>query len=117
MKITSYHLMSMPSAQCHVEFFRTDAGILREIRLVSYTTTMLTAVYDGSNAKLFVNHYVGCSKTTARHVNRFTTELTGTNLYHELKKVPVDGMFIVNDAAVCLSDMAFKYADHGKRCW
>lgn len=115
MQITSYHLMTMPSAQCHVEFFRTDAGILKEVRLVSYDTTMLTAVYDGHDVKLFVNHYVGCSNTTARHVNRFTVELTGTNLYHELKKVPIDGMYVVKDTAVCLFDMARQYAEQGKR--
>lgn len=115
MIITSYHLMSMSYANCHVNFYRNN-GYLVKMELVSYNTTMLTAEYDGSNVKLTVNYPVDCSKTTARHVNCFTTELTGTNLYHELKKVPVDGVYIVKDAAVCLSDMAFKYADHGK-CW
>lgn len=114
MIITSYHLMSMPSASCHVNFYRNN-GVLAKAELVSYNTVMLTAEYDGNDIKLTVNHFVGCSCTTARHVSRFTTELTGTNLYHELKKVPVDGAYIVKDAAVCLSDMAFKYADHGKR--
>ena len=75
---------------------------------------MLTAEYDGGDAKLTVNYHADCSVTTARHVNRFTTELTGTNLYHELKKVPTGGTYIVEDAAVCLSDMAFKYANRGK---
>ena len=114
MIITSYHLMSMPSASCHVNFYRNN-GVLVKAELVSYSTVMLTAEYDGSGIKLTVNHSVGCSGTTARHVNRFTTELTGTNLYHELKKVPVGDAFIVDDAAVCLSDMAFKYSDNGKR--
>lgn len=115
MIITSYHLMSMPSASCHVNFYRNN-GVLAKAELVSYNTVMLSAEYDGNNIELTVNHFVGCSNTTARHVNRFTTELTGTNLYHELKKVPVDGVYIVKDAAVCLSDMAFKYQEHGK-CW
>lgn len=114
MIITSYHLMSMPSASCHVNFYLNN-GVLAKAELVSYNTVMLTAEYDGSNIKLTVNHFVGCSRTTARHVNRFTTELTGTNMYHELKNVLVDGVYIVKDAAVCLSDMAFKYSDHGKR--
>lgn len=115
MYITSYHLRSMPYAKCHVNFYYADSGLLVKAELRSYTTVMLTAEYDDSNIKLTVNHPVDCSVSTARHVNRFTTELTGTNLYHELKKVPVDGLYIVKDAAVCLSDMAFKYADHGKR--
>lgn len=114
MIITSYHIMSMPYASCHVNFYRNN-GVLVETELVSYNTVMLTAEYDGNNIKLTVNYPVDCSHTTARHVNRFTTELTGTNLYHELKKVPEDGVYIVKGAAVCLSDMAFKYADHGKR--
>lgn len=114
MIITSYHLSTMPAAKCHVNFYRNN-GVLVKAELVSYNTVMLTAEYDGSDVKLTVNYPVNCSATTARHVNRFTTELTGTNLYHELKKVPTGGTYIVEDAAVCLSDMAFKYADCGKR--
>lgn len=114
MIITSYHLRTMPAAKCHVNFYHNN-GVLAKAELVSYNTVMLTAEYDGNNIKLTVNHFVDCSRTTARHVNRFTTELTGTNLYHELKKVPEDGVYIVKDAAVCLSDMAFKYENHGKR--
>lgn len=114
MIITSYHLMSMPSASCHVNFYHNNC-VLVKAELVSYNTVMLSAEYDGNNIKLTVNHFVGCSRTTPRHVNRFTTELTGTNLYHELKKVPTGGTYIVDGAAVCLSDMAFKYQEHGKR--
>ena len=114
MIITSYHLMSMPSASCHVNFYRNN-GVLAKAELVSYNTVMLTAEYNGSDIELTVNYPVDCSVTTARHVNRFTTELTGTNLYHELKKAPKGGTYIVDGASVCLSDMAFKYANHGKR--
>ena len=114
MIITSYHLMSMPSASCHVNFYRNN-GVLAKTELVSYNTVMLTAEYNGSDIELTANYPVDCSVTTARHVNRFTTELTGTNLYHELKKVPTGGTYIVDGAAVCLSDMAFKYQEHGKR--
>lgn len=114
MIITSYHLRTMPAAKCHVNFYRNN-GVIAKTELVSYNTVMVTAEYDGNGIKLTVNYPVDCSVTTARHVNRFTTELTGTNLYHELKKVPVGDTFIVNDAAVCLSDMAFKYQEHGKR--
>lgn len=115
MKITSYHLKSMPAAKCHVNFYYSESGLLAKAELVSYTTVMLTAEYEGSDVKLTVNYPVDCSKTTARHVNRFTTELNGTSLYYVLKKVPVGGTCIVDGAAICLSDMAFKYADHGKR--
>ena len=115
MIITSYHLRTMPAAKCHVNFYHNN-GTLSKVELVSYNTVMLTAEYNGSDIELTVNYHVDCSATTARHVNRFTTELTGTNLYHELKKVPTGGTYIVDDAAVCLSDMAFKYQEYGK-CW
>ena len=114
MIITSYHLRTMPAAKCNVNFYRNN-GVLVKAELVSYNTVMLTAEYDGGDVKLTVNYSVDCYATTARHVNRFTTELTGTNLYHELKKVPTGGTYIVDDAAVCLSDMAFKYQEYGKR--
>lgn len=114
MQITSYHLMSMPSAQCHVEVFRTDGGSLREIRLVSYTTTILAVKQHGFDIDIEVEHPVNCSRTTTRHVNRFTTELTGMNLWHELKKEPKGGICTVYNAGPCLSDMALRYASHGK---
>lgn len=115
MIIASYHLRTMPAAKCHVNFYYSDSGLLSKAELVSYNTVMLTAEYEGSGIELTVNYPVNCSSTTARHVNRFTTELTGTNLYHELKKVQMGGTYIVDDAAACLSDMAFKYQEHGKR--
>ena len=115
MIITSYHLMSMPSASCHVNFYHNN-GVLSKVELVSYNTVMLTAEYNDRDIELTVKYPVDCSVTTARHVNRFTTELVGTNLYHELKKVPTGGTYFVYRAAVCLSDMTLKYQEHGK-CW
>lgn len=115
MLITSYHLMSMPYANCHVNFYCSESGLLVKAELVSYNTVMLTAEYEGSDVKLTVNYPVDCSATTARHVNRFTTELVGTSLYHEFKKVSEGGIYTVDGAAVRLSDIAFKYAVHGKR--
>lgn len=37
---TSYKMRSMPAANCHVEFI-TDFGVLKEVRLVTYSTTLL----------------------------------------------------------------------------
>ena len=86
MKKESYRLLSMPSAQCHVEFY-SDGSHLKEVRLVSYTTTILSVTYHQNDADVKVVYPVNCSRTTARHVNRFTVELLGTNEYHALKKL------------------------------
>ena len=85
----SYHLISMPSAQCHVVFATTDSGAPDSIYLFSYTTPILRVARMGDDAwELSVLYPVNCSKTTARHVNRFTSELFGRSLYHELKSYP-----------------------------
>ena len=45
---TSYKMRSMPTANCHVEFI-TDFGVLKEVRLVSYHTAILSVKYHGTN--------------------------------------------------------------------
>lgn len=112
MKIESYRLRSMPSAQCHVEFY-TDGCYLKEVRLVSYTTTVLSVKYHGTDADVEVMYPVNCSHTTARHVNRFTTELFGTNEYYALKKLGEGGMMRFEGMAVCISDLHNKYRNYG----
>lgn len=44
MKIESYHLRSMPSAQTHVEFVYNECNSLVAIRLYSYRTCILETV-------------------------------------------------------------------------
>ena len=114
MKIESYRLRSMPSAQCHVEFF-VDNCYLKEVRLVSYTTTILSVTYHQTDADVKVVYPVNCSPTTARHVNRFTTELLGTNEYHALKKLGEGCTMRFEGMAVCISDLHGKYQQYGKR--
>lgn len=114
MKIEYYHLRSMPSAQCHVEFY-TDGCYLKEVRLVSYTTTILSVKYHAGDAVVEVVYPVDCSRTTARHVNRFTTELLGTNEYHVLKKLGKGCTVRFDGMAVCISDLYNNYRNYGKR--
>ncbi len=114
MKIESYRLRSMPSAQCHVEFY-SDGCYLKEVRLVSYTTTILSVTYSQNDADVKVVYPVNCSRTTARHVNRFTVELLGTNEYHELKKLGDGCTMRFEGAGVCISDLHNKYQQYGKR--
>lgn len=90
MKIESYRLRSMPSAQTHVEFVHDNRNVLVSIRLVSYRTPILVIdrVEKGGEF-VWVTNVVfnpACSRTTARHVNRFTHELFGCNYYFECKE-------------------------------
>jgi hypothetical protein len=113
MKIDSYRLSSMPHAQCHVEFY-TDGIFIKEVRLVSYTTTILSVKYQGSDAVVEVVHPVDCSCTTARHVNRFTMELFGTNKYFALKKLDVGCTMLFEGGAACIRNLHAGYLYYGK---
>lgn len=113
MKIESYRLNSMPSAQCHVEFY-IDGCHLKEVRLVSYTTPILSVKFHGNDADVEVLYPVNCSRTTARHVNRFTTELLGTNEYYALKKMGEGGTLRFAGMGVRISDMCQNYRYYGK---
>lgn len=90
MKIESYHLRSMPSAQTHVEFVHDNCNALASIRLVSYSTTILKIDrVEKDDEYVWVTNVVfnpAYSRTTARHVNRFTQELFGCNYYFECKE-------------------------------
>ena len=113
MTTMNYHLRSMPFAQCHVEFI-TDYGCLKEVRLVSYSTTILSVKYHDTDADVKVLYPVDCSCTTARHVNRFTTELLGTNEYHALKKLGEGCTMRFEGCAVCISNLHTEYLNYGK---
>ena len=114
MKIESYCLRSMPYAQCHIEFY-SDGCYLKEVRLVSYTTTILSVTYHQNDADVNVVYPVNCSHATARHVNCFTTELLGTNEYHVLKKLGKGCTMRFEGMSVCISDLLNKYRNYGKR--
>ena len=90
MKIESYHLCSMPSAQTHVEFVYDNHKALVCIRLFSYRTPILEiGRVEKDDEYVWVTNVVfnpAYSRTTARHVNRFTHELFGRNYYFECKE-------------------------------
>ena len=116
MKIESYRLRSMPSAQCHVDFY-IDGCYLKEVRLVSYTTTILSVKFHDNDADVEVVYPVNCSRTTARHVNRFTTELLGTNEYHALKKLGEGCTMRFGGCAVCISNLHTEYLNYGNQLY
>lgn len=124
MKIESYSLRSTPYAQCHVniEYTSFDGGVvdgsISAITLVSYRTPIIRLTFDRyANVELEVLYRVDCSATTARHVNRFTTEFLGKNWYHDLKKLYSDGVRTVNITHLLyyIADTEQWYENNGKK--
>lgn len=117
MKSYNYHMISMPYANCHVEFIVDDFSILRNIRLWSYSTRILDVSVgpDETDAiDIFIDYYVGCSTTTARHVNRFTRELTGSNLYFQCRDIDVGGHIWIDGMMLNAVEMFEHYVNVGK---
>ena len=89
MQVKKFHLMSMPSAQAHVEFVLED-GEIQGIWFCSYSTLELLIHKDESGRWVCkVCAYAGYSRTTARHYNRFTNEFCGQNMYFECKNTDI----------------------------
>ena len=96
--IRNYRLMSMPTAQCYVEIFKEwecsdDTEIKGAphrviITLVSYSTRVCSIVLNlHDKPKMVVLASGVYSTTTARHINRFTQEFFGVNLYSTIRDV------------------------------
>lgn len=120
MKIECYQLRSMPSAQTHVEFVYNDCNSLVAIHLYSYRTCILETVrMEKGGIYHWVTNVVfnpACSRTTARHVNRFTHELFGCNYYFECKeswatKSPLAEVLSTNS----IMNFWNEYQNYGKR--
>ena len=73
----------MPYAQASVDIEETD-GEYMAVYLYSYKT--LVAVIDLVRRPATMYCTGTYSRTTARHINRFTTEFCGRNLYYECKE-------------------------------
>lgn len=109
--VKNYRLMSMPHAQCRVEIRTTYADTAPQdtaphrtapqdtapqdsikfgtrVTLFSYDTAVLTIVHDSISAPRILKVYGSgiYSRTTSRHINSFTTEFFGSNLYHLVKR-------------------------------
>lgn len=114
----SYKMLSMPGANCHVEFTTNNFNSLTAITLVSYHTPILKLElgFDASDGVLAILYPVNCSVSTARHVNRFTTELFGVNRYHELKSLGKGATVICPDCVMDAVNMFEHYVNVGKRC-
>ena len=118
MKSCNYHMISMPYAKCRVEFIVDDFSCLSNIRLWSYKTLILDVAVglpdDGYACNVWVCYPVNCTRTTARHVNRFTTELFGENKYFDFKGVDTGTAVKYADMLLKAVEMHERYVYHSK---
>ena len=76
-------LKSMPYAKCKVLIEPHEFGITVTLR--SYNTDVVALYFVNGELRNVWFGPVNYSPTTARHVNRFTTEWLGWNAYHYAK--------------------------------
>lgn len=120
MLFMNYHLRSMPTAQTHVEFLHDINKALIRIRLFSYRTPILEIDRVEKDGEfVWVTNVVfnpAYSRTTARHVDRFTHELFGCNYYFECKEAWANEsplVEVLNTNAIM--DFWNEYRQYGKR--
>ena len=77
-------LKTMPYAQCEVLIEPHEIGIIVTLR--SYNTDVVSLSFVNGDLNSVWFGCVNYSPTTARHVNRFTTEWLGWNAYHYAKE-------------------------------
>lgn len=115
--VFNYRMKSMPTANCYVSLLgnKTDDGRVQfdEIRMYSYTSLVFRVHVLNSGAMVCENYCpVNYSRTTARQVNRFTTELFGNSKYYAFKETAILELPI--ERAV---DMFSSYLTNGKRIY
>ena len=111
-----YKLVGHVTSNAHVCFEYDGLGYLSKVVLVSYHSIILECdIMQGSDVWIKVVTPVNYSSTTARHVNWFTTNFFGKNLYYELKETPVGWFLPLNNKAVCMMDTVNYYNNHAKK--
>lgn len=115
---TSYKMRSTPAANCHVEIIHdSKTNAFKGVYLYSYNTLMMEICFDSKTQLETVKLYypVDCSRTTARHVNRFTTEWLGENCYFKLKGKLKGYTMSANWGVRYTLEMLYWYENNGKR--
>lgn len=103
-----FRMHTMPKAQCHVHIFMCDDGI--QVDLISYSTLVCRARLIGS--KLTLECTGVYTRTTSRHINRFTTEFFGKNLYYTCKGIADSGDAMVSTCATDISRFKVTVSDY-----
>lgn len=88
MSVEKYRLHAMPEAQCHIVIQHDTTKTV--VELISYSTSVLRVVYDNNSIQLYCSGTY--STTTRRHINRFTTEFFGENMYYQCKDAVKHGV-------------------------
>ena len=119
--VDDFRLASMPSGQCHVRIFRDEHDNIDEIGLISYSTWVCTLKRDiaGRYSLWCTGTY---TSTTRRHINRFTTEFCGGNMYRECRDAvggdrgyKIDlGYYVCLVNGFCVENCANWYIENGK---
>lgn len=114
-QVKKFHLMSMPSAQTHVEFVLED-GEIQGIWFYSFRTLELLIHKDESGKWVCkVCAYAAYSRRTARHYNRFTKEFFGDNLYFECKNADIGSNLDVSISEHDVMSFYKHYVSCGKK--
>ena len=116
--ISSYKMRSMPAANCHIEIVRdSKTNAFKGVYLISYRTLIMEICFDPDTALESVKLYypVDFRRTTARHVNRFTTEWLGENCYFKLKDKEKGYTMSANWGVRNTLEMLHWYENNGKR--
>ena len=137
-EIKRFRLDSTPHAQCHVEIEHSEQGINR-ISLISYETNVVEIVIINNESLREKYKFAGVvycspgngsysynccdrtySPTTARHINRFTREFFGKDMYQRVKQCAenylpgTEKCFVVYDSDRIVSRAKW-YLENGKR--
>lgn len=95
-----YRLKSIPNGNCRVCLIYDENGLLERVELKSYLTTVIVidlakempVIYTTYDWKVFCEYRKIDKKpprTSINHICKFTKEITGENLYHDLKKFDI----------------------------
>ena len=108
MRVEYYKLRSMPYASCKVAICFNDNNAVYSVGLISYNTLVLKV-----HGNELWRTWQGYSATTARHINRFTHEFFGENLYHAWKALDSDDCFTISrDQLIKEVETAYNYANN-----
>ena len=111
-EIKLYRMASMPGANCKVAI-KFEDGVPTEIALISYTTTVVVLKKNGDKYSMECSGTY--SQTTRRHINRFTKEFTGENMYYSCRDAVSRGdVFVDWIPAKSVIDQANRYKQYGK---
>jgi len=115
-KFYRYRLATMPHAQCHISIDWNEYNEIEKINLISYSTLVISIYRDKALDKYKMKCTGIYSSTTARHINRFTTEFLGKNQYYLCKSIINSEDYTLSTfEELHVNDTCYKYYYNGKK--